>query len=427
MDNTVIVFVHLNGAPVPAGRLHMVEDSRYSRAEFDYGRRYLERPDAVAIDPVQLPLTRGHHVTGPDFALFNGLRDAAPDRWGRLLIDMYMTRTEGRPASEAEFLLASQNGTRVGGLQFGPTPEAPGPVLDVQLPDVSSDLGTIEAFQEMVDLYTRGEDVPDALLDHVAPGSDLGGARPKGTVTIGGFPWLVKFGLESDRINMAGAEAGCLDLCEKAGLPTCERMLTEVSGHSALLLRRFDRETSPDNTLHRKHMVSSMTLLGAHEFDRGMNGYADMVNAMRKHGEVRGVGESVYTRMVMNVLTGNTDDHYRNHGFLLSGKGRYALSPVYDVTPSLQVSSSRSLFFHLGESGSGRDATLENAVAAGPSMGVPPERAREVANALSDMVATQWRRVMDERGVSKSDVAMLENSFSEAGKIVPPSNDGPSV
>lgn len=191
MENKAIVFIELNGTPVPAGRLRIIEDGRYSRAEFDYGRRYLQRPDAVAIDPVQLPLTNAHHVTDPNFTLFNGIRDAAPDAWGRDLIDLYMQRAAGRGAGEAEFLLASQRGTRVGGLQFGPTAEAPGPVLDISLPDVSSDLGTIEAFQEMVDLYTRGAEVPDALLDHVAPGADLGGARPKGTITIGGHPWLL--------------------------------------------------------------------------------------------------------------------------------------------------------------------------------------------------------------------------------------------
>lgn len=224
--------------------------------------------------------------------------------------------------------------------------------------------------------------------------------------------------MERDRINMAGAEAGCLDLCEKAGLSVCERTLTEISGRSALLLRRFDRETGPDKRPHRRHMVSGLTLLGAHELDRGTSGYADLVDGMRRHGEISGVGESVYTRMVMNVLVGNIDDHYRNHGFLMGDKGRYEMSPVYDVTPSLQISSTRALFFHLGRAGSGREATLENAVAAGPSLGVEPARAREIANELSDMVARSWRGVMTDRGVSDRDIGMLENSFSEAGRII---------
>ena len=157
MEHTAIVFIEWNGEVMPAGRIRIVEDGRYSRSEFDYGRKYLLRSEALALDPVQLPLTETQLVTSPDYALFNGIRDAAPDAWERSLIDLYMIRVAGRRASEAEYLLASQRGTRVGALQFGPTPDGPGPVLDLELPNVSSDLGSLEAFQDLVDLHTGGE------------------------------------------------------------------------------------------------------------------------------------------------------------------------------------------------------------------------------------------------------------------------------
>jgi len=417
MQVNTIVFIELGGETVPAGQLSMVEDGRFSQCEFAYGRRYLQRPDAVAIDPVQLPLGPNLIEAPENFPLFNGVRDAAPDAWGRKLIDRESLRVQGRQATEAEFLLVSQSGNRVGALRFGPTPLTPGPVLPLQIDDELAHLGDLEAFQEVVDQLERSGPVPARLSDFLAPGTDLGGARPKGTVTIDGLPHLVKFGLERDRYNNAAVEAGCLDLCEMGGLPAAERRVIRIGDRDALVLGRFDREEG-DQGVHRRHLLSSMTLLGAHESDRGFSGYADLYDGMRRHGVGGDHGEAIFRRMVMNVLCGNTDDHYRNTAFLLGERGRYELSPVYDVTPTLQLSMSRNLFFHLGKAGSGREATLENAVAAGPSLGVRPEQAVRIVNDLSEMVGARWRDVMRDRGASAHDLDIIANSFSEAGRTV---------
>ena len=418
MDYRAIVFVDQAGETIPAGRLALTEDGRYSRAEFNYGQKYLKRPDAVAIDPVQLPLTAEPKYTEEDFILFNGIRDAAPDAWGRKLIDFHMLHTKGRPAGEAEYLLASQQGTRIGALQFGPTTAGPGPVVDTGIAEVTSHLGTLDAFQDMIDRFEAEETISDRYLDFVARGSDLGGARPKGTVMIENHPWLVKFGLQNDRITMAAAEAGCLDLCEMAGLEVCERQVIDIAGRPALLLKRFDRKKGANGGLERRHMISGLTLLGAHERDLGIYGYADLYNGARQHCTASDYGEEIYKRMIMNVLCGNTDDHYRNHAFLMNEDGRYEPSPVYDVTPTTGLSSTRNLFFHLGKAGSGREATLEAAVAAAPSLGLSHDRARETADDLSDLVAQNWRSVLSDRGASRIDLETLENSFSEAGKRV---------
>lgn len=419
MKHVSIVFIDIGDQTVPAGRLTIIEDGRFSRSEFSYGRRYLERPDAVAIDPVQLPLVDKELITEAEFTLFNGIRDAAPDAWGRKLIESYVLRNFGRQALEAEFLLASQRGSRVGALQFGKTPASPSPVLDLSFPDASSNLGNLESFQKMVDLYTRGEDLPENLMDHIIPGSDLGGARPKGTIEIDGFPWLAKFGLERDRINMAGAEAACLDLCEMSGLEVCERDIIDVSGRKTLLVKRFDRSIDEQGRMNRKHMISGLTLLGQHEMDRGNSGYADLYDAIRREAkDKRGLGEDTFKRMLMNVLCGNTDDHYRNHAYLYDFEKGYRPSPVYDVTPSLQLSTTRKTFLHLGKAGSGREATLENAIAAGPSLGLSLEKSLSIADECSQMVAANWRKVMKGRGVSDKHIDLLEQSFSESGKKV---------
>ena len=420
MEHETIVFIERGGKPVPAGYLRIIEDGRYSRSEFSYGKKYLQRNDAIAIDPVQLPLTGTNMSTPDSFDIFNGIRDAAPDAWGRKLIDLYMMKTKKRIACEAEYLLVSQQGNRVGALQFGPDTTQPGPVVDIRIPSVSTDIGTLEGFQEMIDLVGKDRDIPDHLLDYIAPGSDLGGARPKGTVMIDNHPWLCKFGLENDRINMAAVEAGCLDLCEMAGIDVCERRIINIVGRPALMLKRFDRTLSDDGELHRRHMISGLTMLGAHEMDHGMSGYADLFNALRCYGSGSNYGETVYRRMVMNVLCGNTDDHYRNHACLLGDDGYYEPSPVYDVTPSLAVSLNRKLYFHPGKAGSGRDATIDNAALAAPSFGISLTRGIEITNELGDITAQNWRRIMSERGCSERDIAILENSFSEAGKQATP-------
>lgn len=417
MDVSPIVFIELQGKQVPAGRLRIVEDGRYSRSEFAYGRRYLERPDAVALDPVQLPLGPDLMVTGEDYGLFNATRDASPDAWGRKLIDRFLLRTQGRPAGEIEYLLASQSGNRIGALRFGPDAKGPGSVLDIGLDSSEIDFGDLAAFQELVEALERGDPLPHRLAEFVAPGSDLGGARPKGTVTIDGFPWLVKFGLDRDRYHMASVEAGCLDLCEMAGLETCERQVMDVAGRPALLLRRFDREMSEEGTIRRRHMISSLTLLGAHEADRGVSGYADIHDALRRYG-TGNHGETIFRRMVMNVLCGNTDDHYRNHAFLLEANGQYAPSPVYDVTPTLQASPTRHLFLHLGKAGCGREASLEAAVAGAASLGLSRGQAVSIANDLSEMVGARWREVMAARGATEDDITMIAGAFSQAGRKI---------
>jgi len=419
MEHSAIVFIDLKGETVPAGRIRLVEEGHYATAQFMYGKRYLERPDAVSIDPVQLPLQAGVIEAQQDFALFNGIRDAAPDAWGRSLIDKYVMRKLGRGASEAEFLLASQSGTRIGALRFGPTPTGPGHALSFSLPDFSPNLGDLGQFQELVDQMVAERDPDEHLMDFVSPGADLGGARPKGTVMIDGFPWLVKFGKESDKISMAGAEAGCLDLCEMAGLDVCKRRVETIAGRPALLLERFDRWLDDEGGTHRKHMVSSLTLLGAHELDRGVSGYADIYDKMRRFGGPGSAsGVDLYKRMVMNVLVGNTDDHYRNHAFLMDDNGGYAPSPIYDVTPSQQVTTSRAMFLHLGAAGCGREARLEAAVDGAASLGLGREQAVAIANDLSDMVSANWQPIMEKRGCSASDIERIRNSFSEAGRHV---------
>ena len=424
-EYNAVVFVRHQGTNRPVGRMKFIEDGRFSRSEFAYGKSWLEDPTAFAIDPVQLPLRPGLFKTAPDFPLFNGIRDAAPDAWGRRVIDAICKVKHGRVANEAEYLLASQCGNRAGALMFGKDPSGPSPVIDIVLPAVGHDGGSLEKLQEAADKLARGEEIDRTYAFYLAPGSEMGGARPKATLEHNGKPALVKFGTPTDRIDMARVEAGCLDLCEMVGLPVPDRDVVDIAGRPALVLSRFDRTIVEGYLPERRHMISSMTLLGAHEYDREAHGYADLVSAMRVHGakqDMETLAEQVFTRMVANVCIGNTDDHYRNHAYLISADGRYEMSPVYDVTPSQQVSSSRSMFFALGAAGTTREARLENAIAAGEAFGLTADRATEIATSVAETIALNWESVMAHRGVSDADMDAIRNSFSES-RVIRRSND----
>ncbi|MEP3666059.1 MAG: HipA domain-containing protein [Roseibium sp.] len=415
---TAIAFIEIAGQTIPAGRLTVVDDGRMSRSEFQYGRRYLERPNAVAIDPVMLPLTQDKFYTPEDFALFNGIRDASPDAFGRAVIDNYMLRHQNRPADESDFLFASQSGSRIGALRFGPTPDGPGQVLDHAIPSYELGLGDLATFKEMVDNHMDDGALPERFSYLVSGGSDAGGARPKATVTVDGFPWLAKFGKESDRVQNAASEAACLDLCEIAGLRVPDRKIVNIADRPTLLVERFDRYVGEEGDIQRKHMISSMTILGAHERDAGMSGYADICDGMRRFSGDERIGEEIYKRMVMNVLCGNTDDHYRNHAFLMDDDQKYRISPVYDVTPTLQATGTRHLFLHLGRAGSGREATLEAAVNGSESLGLHRDQAISIANDLAAMVEANWESSLRARGAPQRDIEMLAGAFGESAKRI---------
>lgn len=418
MKAQAIVFVDLDGEVVPAGRLRIHEDGRYSNSVFEYGLRYLERKNAIALDPVQLPLTSEKFETGEDFVLFNGLRDAAPDAWGRKLIDIYMIRSANRAALEQDYLLTSQSGTRQGAIQFGKTTDGPSQVLGHSIPDLPAHLGDLYDLIQLADAVKNKSTIPDRLSPFIGSSTDMGGARPKATVDIDGFPWIAKFSMPHDRFDMPSAEAACLELCSLAGIATPRFRIETIGGRRTFLIERFDREMS-EAGLRRIPMISSLSLLGAHERDVKLSGYADIYDGIRRFGRMADASAGLFRRMVMNVLCGNTDDHYRNHAFL-SRNGAWELSPVYDVTPTLQVGSTRSLFFHLGKAGSGREARLSNAVRGAESLGLDRDQACSIANELSCMVDVNWRPIMLKYGASLSDISLIEDSFSEAGKLVSP-------
>lgn len=411
---TTIVFMHLPDGPAPAGRLTMTSEPRASYATFAYGRRYLERADRVPVDPVQLPLPEpgGEDIvfrTEEGFSNFNGIRDAAPDGWGRYL--MYKALDDREP-SEAEILLASGD-YRVGALAFGPTPAGPQRLTPWGEGDAPGEHFTLEELADAVDKVQSVDELDDNLRRLLTAGSSLGGARPKAATEIRGQPWIAKFPANDDIYPICRVELAAMRLAKRCGLNVPNLDFREVLGRDIYMIERFDRIATSEG-LRRQPFASGLTILGAHEGDIGRHTYADLAAALRQYGaDPRADLVELFRRMVFNILVTNDDDHLRNHGFLWESRG-WRLSPLYDVVPKPQVGLERTLVLGVGPRG--RAATLENAIAGAGAFGLSKEEARRDVLALVDTVRDEWADHFRAAGLGEAEIRRFATCFRQADR-----------
>lgn len=433
----LIVYIFLDTAWVPCGRLAISGAGRNASARFGYAASYLARAGRIAIDPVQLPLPEDRaprvYETPEGFEVFNGIRDAAPDGWGRHLLESY---AEGKALTEADFL-AGSSFDRVGALAFGPDLNGPRrwlPSLDigieagplpgerVSMSDLASDVEDIEEAIANGDIVSR-----DRLVRFLVRGSSLGGARPKATVAsdtidlrdtgenlAGHIPWIAKFSRHDDDYNVPRAEWIAMELARRCGLKVPETRLVDLAGpgqegKSVYLIRRFDRTLDG----HPIPFISALTILGAHESDRNMWGYADIADALRTHGGLNVTDDltELFDRMAFNAFVRNEDDHLRNHGFLWRQIG-WRLSPLYDVTPAPAVGTEIRLALGIGENG--RVASRENLLSLAPRFGLSAEEAEAHLLHISRTVIEELPGLRNKAGLSAADWRRLETCFDLA-------------
>ena len=402
------VYIYFEEGPVPAGLLEAIGTGREATARFAYGRRYLERKDRLAIDPVQLPLhgsgENREYVAPEGFVLFNGIRDAAPDGWGQHLMD----RAAGaRALSEFDYLVATGD-ARVGALAFGPDLSGPRRVVpwsEENLDGENLDLADmLEAVREL--------DTADALAPQhrrfLVRGSSLGGARPKATTDYNGKQWIAKFGRAEDRFPVCRAEYVTMTMARQVGINVPPVRLEKVLGQDIYLIERFDR--IPDGKDYRRlPFISGLTITGAHESESVLQSYRRLAEQLRLFGSdpVKDAKE-LWRRMVFNILCNNNDDHLRNHGFLWDGKG-WRLSPGYDILPSPQVSLERDLAIGVGQNG--RRATLRNALSDIASFGLSREEAMTIARAMQQTVKKSWEDLFRSNGFTPAEIERLRTCF----------------
>jgi len=375
---------------------------------FTYGKRYLERPEVVALDPFHLPLsTRLQRFTKLK-GIPGAVRNASPDAWGRRVIQAKLQRPEA-DIQEMEYLLNGPD-DGAGNLSFGRTVTPPAPRRPFNR---THQLGALVEAAEKLEQDGR---LPHEVLEALEPGTSMGGARPKVTVADAGKLWLAKLPEKADRHNMQQIEYATLELARAAGLRVCRTRLERVGERDALMLERFDREWNPDaNAYWRYGLVSGLTVIDAEDgyLGRGRWSYPLLADELRRWSvKSNDDRRELFLRMAFNAMVTNNDDHPRNHA-LLHTKGGWRLSPAYDIVPVAMVSvERRDLALEVGRFG--RAASLYNILSQCEAFGLTKEEAQALVERMLDVVRG-WREFFRKQGVEPRSIDMLEQA------VLPPS------
>ncbi len=401
VEKKITVFIYLPGetVAVPAGIF--THESDFGMGSFAYGWKYVERPNALPVDPLALPLGLTPREVLTNKGLYGSFRDAAPDYWGRLVIAAEK-KVPPENLSETDFLLEA-NATRVGNLDFRSSPDAPEPHPE------PPHFNQMEEILEAAARIEAGKEVSYHLLHLLRQGTSVGGARPKCTVAWQDSLWLAKFPANDDTLNIPRIEYATMTLAEKCGIRIPTLRLQPIGEKDILLVRRFDREKCEDSWT-RKGFVSSLSLMQWDEADRLFWDYGAIADVMRRHTSVRDINE-LFRRMIFNILIRNMDDHPRNHGFLFETSG-LELSPAYDIVPSLTqpgVGKEFSLAMSTGKRG--REASLGNALSGATRFGMPEKEARMVVESIVKAVRC-WQDHFAAIGCPESEIRSLEPSFA---------------
>jgi serine/threonine-protein kinase HipA len=407
------VYITLPGQtePVAAGRFALAVDRRGTpEGRFVYGRSYLERANAVALDPVELKLSPRTYATAALNGVFGALRDASPDHWGRRVIQRHLGKAQ---PGELEYLLDSPD-DRAGALGFGlnQTPPAPKRSFNQTL-----DLAKMQA---IADAIVADEELPAAAAHEQVEnlmliGTSMGGARPKAVVEDEAGLWIAKFNRPDDTWNSARVEHAMLTLARACGLSTAESRVEGVAGRDVLLVKRFDREKTQAGYL-RARMISALTLLRTEDTYQSRDKWSYVLLAE----EVRRVcadpaqnAAELFRRMCFNALISNIDDHPRNHA-LIAKDTEWKLSPAYDLTPAVPVSmDKRDLAMECGDAG--RFANACNLLSQSARFLLEPGHATAMIDAMEAQVHGTWYATARAAGVSERDCESIARAFAYPG------------
>lgn len=437
-EQKLFVFAYIDTEWLPCGQLTLSEEgARLLSSSFAYGLRYLLRPGALEVDPVSLSLrdklaVRGKALFPPNkLPSFGGIRDAAPDAWGRRVIESRL-KVPANSLPESTYLVHAGS-QRVGALDIRSSRDS----------SATPGFGTWNNLEYLMDAAQRideGLPVPSPLEEIFAEGSALGGARPKATVRDDErVLWLAKFPSRKDALAVPVVETATLRLAAAAGLSVPQVRLIQLGSRTVMLIRRFDRywakagqdaplareflETAPAYGLAEKRLgfVSALTLLACDEMDSPDKSYGDLAQAVRRYCHPRVIRENnreLFERLIFNILVNNDDDHLRNHGFVWDPRlPGWRLSPLYDVMPRASLSPERRL--HLGVGPEGRIATLDNAFAGREMFTLSAEAAAESIARIWRIVR-EWKVYFEEYQVGADQIEKIAPAFRHLDDLSTP-------
>lgn len=402
------VYMTLPGATefVTAGRFELRSDRRGNPlGRFVYGKSYLARDNAVAIDPIELKLSDETYETARLNGVFGALRDAGPDFWGRRVIEKHA----GVPQlGEMDYLLNSAD-DRAGALGFGLGQQPPAPRRKF---NKTVELGRL---QEIAEALMRDEDVRTEeaaqVEDLMLIGTSMGGARPKAVVENADGLWIAKFNRPDDRWNSARVEHAMLELAKSCGISVAASHIETIAGKDVLLIKRFDRDKTAKGYT-RSRMISGLTLLRAEESAEGRDrwSYVLMSEELRRIvKEPKKDSPELFRRMTFNALISNLDDHPRNHA-VIARERSWQLSPAYDLTPSPVIAQERrDLAMTVGDQG--RFANAGNILSQHARFLLDEAEAKAIVLDMTDKVRASWYDVARMQGVTEKDTETIRGAF----------------
>lgn len=387
------------------GTLHRHARRGAEAISFEYHASWLEDAARFSLEPA-LSLGPGAFAPAAGSRVFGSIGDSAPDTWGRRLMQRAERRRaqrEGRAVrtlQELDYLLGVSDASRLGALRFRNAGEEmfQSPAED-GVPGLV-DLGRLLQASERI---LRDEETDADLQVIFAPGSSLGGARPKASVSDQqGHLSIAKFPKEADDCSIELWEFVALTLAERAGIRTPTYELLHIAGRPVMLSRRFDRSAHS-----RIPFLSALSMLGLRDGEHGS--YPELVDALTEHGaRASADAQELYRRMVLNVMISNVDDHLRNHGFLWAGKTGWTLSPVYDLNPTPADVRPRILTTNINLDEATCD--LDLVLSAAEYFGLELHAAKGIAKDVASVTAT-WRDVAAAAAAPNSEIDRMESAF----------------
>ncbi|MCQ2798708.1 MAG: HipA domain-containing protein [Bacilli bacterium] len=408
MAENKIVYVYeefFSNEPSLMGELRIQGIRGTEVCSFIYDNAWLRNNRIPRIDP-NLEYFSGPQYVDGEKKQFGVFMDSAPDRWGRMLMNRRrLSAGDKTPLRESDYLLGVDDYSRLGAIRF--SLEKGGKFISDEKNMSAPPIEKLRDIEYAASEYEKDENFLDekwiSLL--LTPGSSLGGARPKANVVdLDGSLWIAKFPSKHDEWDSGLFEYVTYELARLCGLNTMPSKILKFSERgSTFLVKRFDR-----NGKKRIHFASSMCLLDKTDGESSECSYLDLADFIRSNGcNVEADLVELFKRIVFSILVKNTDDHLRNHGFLLMKNG-WVLSPLFDVNPNPD-----GMYLSMTIDGVDNSLNLDSAIAVSFAFGIDEKTARDIVDETSSIISSSWKTIARRCGASEKAIEYMTPAFGK--------------
>ncbi len=406
MENEILTYVDLNGESILAGYLWVHSKGDKESLSFEYERSWLKHPNRFVLDPA-LQLTEGAFHASVEKPLFGAIEDSAPDRWGRILMRRaekrlaFKEKRQARTLSEIDFLLRVDDEARQGALRFKKNKDDP--FLTTYAGNAIPPLITLGKLLNASHRILENQESDEDLRLILAPGSSLGGARPKASVRDkDGHLAIAKFPKHDDEIDVISWEALALLLAKKANISVPDWRLETIKTKRVLISRRFDRLCNI-----RIPFLSAMSAIQAK--DHEPHSYLEIADVIRQiSANPQKDLKELWKRLVFNILISNVDDHLRNHAFVYTQTAGWTLAPAYDLNPTPIDIRPRVLSTMIDFNDS--TASIELAQSVGHYFDLDSKSMSEIVAEVSSSIRS-WRTIATRLKIPKREADRMASSF----------------